>query len=229
MNWKRLALAGALAALAAGPVWAQTDETWVPEPTTEEEAVIIEEPTASAEDFRMSEERDEPMLHVMAGGGVEGYMGDFRGQVNPGPGWSVVASGNATRALGFEVGYSGAANNLDAQVAGEGGATNGADLLRNGGHAAVTLSAPTPGIQPYALAGIGIDRYTVRGDTDAFGYEDDTSGNVPLGVGIRTGVGNFTADLRFNYDVLFQDDFAPVDSNAGDGRYSGLLHLGGRF
>jgi hypothetical protein len=208
MKTKRWLTAAALALGTAAPAWAQGESITPP----------LTMPAWN-----------QPAVNLMIGGGVEGYLGGFSGELNPGPGWSVVTGGQATRLWGFELGYSGAVNDLSAEVAGEDGATGGADLVRHGGHAAISLNAPTVGLQPYALAGVGLDRYTFRAEQGAFGYRNDTSGAVPLGVGIRAGLGPLSADLRFNYDVLFGDRFSPVDSNIGDGRYSGLLHVGGRF
>jgi hypothetical protein len=233
MRAARYLAAAVFAVALAGPAVAQeAEDRWDSPVMTEQEERAIQEPVALADPDERPQrfsERQDSRLSVMAGAGVEGYLGQFRGEINPGPGWSVAVGGQATGVLGFEVGYSGAANDLDAALAGPGGETTGADIVRNGGHAALTLSAPTPAVQPYVMGGIGIDRYTFRGAEGAQGYSDDTSGAVPLGVGFRTGVGNFTADLRFNYDVLFNDEFSPLDTDGGDGRYSGLLHLGGRF
>jgi len=80
------------------------------------------------------------------------------------------------------------------------------------------------------LGGIGVSWYNVR-HGQASGFKDDTVGNVPVGVGLRTQLGAFTADLRGDYNFLFSENFAPatVDNNAGTGRYMGSLNLGGTF
>ncbi len=229
MKRKTFLAGAAAAALLASPAFAQSGTgSGMSQWDEDETAVIIEQEEQQTRTARAPS--DSRGLDIMLGGGVEGYLGGFRGEVDPGLGWSVVARGQPTRIVGFELGYSGAVNELDNSFAGsDQGATGGFDLVRNGGHAAVNVAAPTPVVQPYAMAGIGIDRYTFRGGEGQLGFQDDTSGSVPLGVGLKSNLGGLTADLRFNYDMLFDDEFSPVDSGAGDGRYSGLLHIGGRF
>ena len=234
MKKKTLFAATALAALLSAPAFAQggtQDQSDAPVQWDDEQTtVIIDEDDARSSATSSRSPSDNRGLDIMAGGGVEGYLGGFRGEVNPGLGWSVVARGQPTKIVGFELGYSGGMNEIDSDFSGsDQGATGGLDLVRNGGHAAVNVMAPTPGVQPYAMAGIGIDRYNFRGTEGDLGFQDDTSGSVPLGVGLRSEFAGLTADLRFNYDVMFDQEFSPVDSNAGDGRYSGLLHLGGSF
>jgi hypothetical protein len=55
-------------------------------------------------------------------------------------------------------------------------------------------------------------------------------GNVPVGAGLRTHVGDFTVDLRGNYNFLFDQEFSGVDTGLNEtGRYSGTLNVGGTF
>ncbi len=202
------------------------------EPMPAEQVAVV--PAADAPSSRQGK-ADMKGLTVLAGGGVEGYTGDLAPQINPGPTWGVTAAIKPLRALGIEVGYSGAVNEIDNGLEGE-GATNGADIVRNGGQAVATLGLPTA-IQPYVLAGVGIDRYSVRG-TENQGFIDDTVGSVPLGVGLRTHVDKFTVDLRGNYGVLFDNEFAAaatnpreiagIDSTSG-ARLQGTLQVGGTF
>ncbi|MBI3183914.1 MAG: outer membrane beta-barrel protein [Myxococcales bacterium] len=193
---------------------------------------------ALAQEAEERERADMRGLTVMVGGGVEGYTGDLSPQLNPGPAWSVTAAFKPTRMVGIELGYSGAVNEID-NGRGEGlgpGATSGADIMRNGGSAVATLGLSPTRVQPYLLAGVGIDRYNVRGGQDE-GFSSDTLAHVPLGAGLRTHVGNFTADARFGYSLMFDQDFASVvkdrdvlgvDSTSG-GRYLGTINLGATF
>ncbi len=221
----------------AAEAWEQpAAEDWRTRPA--EEATIPVEAQANAIDGPASRQGKADMkgLTVLAGGGVEGYSGDLAPQLNAGPVWSVTAALKPFRSLGFELGYSGAVNEIDNGRLGSEGATGGADIVRNGAQAVVTLGIPTA-IQPYVLAGVGVDRYSVRG-TESQGFVDDTTGNIPLGVGLRTHVDKFTVDLRGNYGVLFDNEFASaavnpreiagIDSTAG-GRYQGTLQVGGTF
>lgn len=243
MRW--LKVAGVITMVSAGSAWAQMEdqeEVDLFEPQEEpigqpEEPVI--DPFAPSEEMTIAEEEpvlmsqpqsDMKGLTVMGGGGVEGYTGDFASQIDPGVGWGVTANIKPWSALGLELGYSGAANEVDTGVAGtDQGLASGTDIVRNGGHAAVIVGTPTP-VQGYALGGVGVDRYTFRGDDGTLGFQDDTSASVPLGLGLRTHAGDFVADLRLGYDLLLNDEFSPVDdAQVTNGRYTGKLQVGGTF
>ncbi len=169
-------------------------------------------------------------LVVTLGGGVEGYTGDLRSRLDVGPAWGVTAAIKPTKVLGLELGYTGAANEIGNDELFEDSVENGsgADIVRNGGHALATVGLPTP-IQPYLLAGVGVSRYSVRADTAA-GFQDDWAGAVPVGAGVRTHLGNFTADLRGTYSMLFSQDLIPAaDDDLADGRWGGTLQIGTTF
>lgn len=197
-------------------------------------------------DFTPSAERADPIepleveekdkndtrgLTLLVGGGVEGYTGELAPQINPGATAGVRAALKPSKVLGLELGYSGALNNIDA--GGSDGAVDGPDLIRNGGSAVVTLGLFATDWHPYVLGGIGINDYNFRGG-ETLGYEDDTVGSVPAGLGFRGHVGDFTVDARANYNFLFDKEFAPgVDSGGGDfgegGSYQGTVSVGGTF
>ncbi len=177
-------------------------------------------------------------LTVLLGGGIEGYTQGLAPHINPGVAVGVTAAFKPSSVLGLELGYSGAINNLDDTGRAE-GAVSGPDIVRNGGHAVATLGLAASPVQPYILGGIGLSRYNVRGGFSE-GFQDDTVGNVPVGAGLRTHIGDFTADARVNYNFLFDQEFAtgvattgvgaPGDSNFSNaGRYSGTLNLGVTF
>jgi hypothetical protein len=186
-------------------------------------------PTIDDDDEIANRESNADMrgLTVMVGGGVEGYTGALAPEINPGAAFGVTASLKPSKVLGLELGYSGAVNELDAAV----GNADGPDLVRNGGQAALTLGLGAAPVQPYLLGGIGISDYNFRGaGATAAGFGDDTVGNVPVGAGLRTHIGNFTADLRANYNFLFDQDFAGVDDGFNEnGSYAGTLNIGGTF
>jgi hypothetical protein len=169
-------------------------------------------------------------LTLMVGGGVEGYTGALAPEINPGPAYGVTAAIKPSKVFGIELGYSGAVNNLDESVGNLTGA-NGPDLVRNGGQAALTFGLGAAPVQPYVLGGIGFSDYNFRGGgAAAAGFGDDMVGNVPVGAGLRTHIGSLTADLRANYNFLFDQDFVGVDDGLnGNGRYSGTLNIGGTF
>jgi hypothetical protein len=164
-------------------------------------------------------------LTLTVGAGVEGYTGGLAPEINPGAALGVTAAIRPSKVLGLELGYSGAVNNLDTDVGG-----NGPDIVRNGAQAAVTLGLTAAPVQPYVLGGIGMNWYNVR-NGEALGFRDDTNSRIPVGVGLRTHIGDFTADARVNYNFLIADDFAPgVDAgDATTGSYNGTINLGGTF
>lgn len=198
----------------------------------------IEEETTTQ--VTMREEREERPwergVTVLLGGGVEGYTGQLAPQINPGPQWGVGAAFKPTRIFGVELGYSGAVNNIDGSSGAllEGGDAN---VTRHGGHAVATLGLTATAVQPYILGGIGVDRYIVNEEARGE-FNNNTVGQVPVGVGLRTNIGNFTADLRGNYGILFEQEFAPgvggtdlgdIGDRTPTGRYGGSLRLGASF
>ncbi|QRK10147.1 hypothetical protein JQX13_08645 [Archangium violaceum] len=164
-------------------------------------------------------------LSVFIGGGVEGYTGGLAPEINPGATAGVTAALRPSKVFGLELGYSGAVNNLDADVGG-----TGPDIVRNGAVANLTLGLTAAPIQPYVLGGFGMNWYNIR-NGEALGFSDDTNSRVPVGVGLRTHIGDFTADARVNYNFLIADDFAAgVDQgDAITGSYNGTINLGGTF
>ena len=167
-------------------------------------------------------------LYVLLGGGTEGYTGDIAADVNAGFAYGATVGFKPTRGLGLELAYSGGLSDID--TFGPGGAADGADIIRNGGQAAVTVGITPTKLQPYILGGIGIQNHNVRGLGPVAGFQDDTSGYVPAGVGLRYNIGSLlTADARVSYNLPFAQDFAPVDNDLGNGRYQALLQFGGTY
>lgn len=209
------------------------EEIKVYEPPQEE----VQEPVEGAqeveeyqtEEVQVSEKKEgmNPGPYVLIGGGVDGFSGGLASDVNPGFAWGATAGVMAPR-LGLELGYSGSVNEVDRDIGfSDEGAGSGADIVRNGGQAAVTVNLLTSKLHPYLLGGIGLENYNVR-NGQAAGFEDDTSGYVPTGAGLRWNISRvLTADARFTYNFLFSDEFAP--ENVGGNRYQGLLTLGGTY
>jgi hypothetical protein len=164
-------------------------------------------------------------VSVLLGGGVEGYTGGLAPEINPGATAGVMAALRPSNVFGLELGYNGAVNNLDTDVAG-----SGPDLVRNSIQADVTLGLTATPIQPYVLGGYGLNWYNVR-NGEAIGFRDDTNSKIPVGLGLRTQLGDFTADARVNYNFLLSDDFAPAIDNgdAATGSYNGTINIGGTF
>ncbi len=204
------------------------DPQVTPEPVTPPSGAF----TPITDDVEVDEGGDANMrgLTLMVGGGVEGYTGALAPNINPGPAYGVTAAIKPSKVFGLELGYSGAVNNLDSPLAADLGG-NGPDLVRNGGQAAVTFGLGAAPVQPYVLGGIGFSDYNFRNaGAAAAGFGDDMVGNVPVGAGLRTHIGDFTADLRANYNFLFDQEFAGIDTGLNEnGRYSGTLNIGGTF
>ncbi|HET9451412.1 MAG TPA: outer membrane beta-barrel protein, partial [Aggregicoccus sp.] len=183
--------------------------------------------------YEPKKEADMRGLTVTLGGGVEGYTQALAPAVSPGPSVAVNATLRPSKVLGLELGYSGAVNEIKQEDN-----VSGADIVRNGGQAAVTLGLNAASVQPYVLGGIGISSYNVRDESSAR-FQDDTVGSVPVGAGLRTHVGNFTADARVGYNFLFDQEFArntPTSDVGGDdvefsksGRYNATLNFGTTF
>lgn len=166
--------------------------------------------------------------YFLLGLGAEGYTGKLAPNLNPGLSYEAIIGYRATEFLGVEVGYSGGVNDLDP---GSGAGVGGPDIIRNGAQAAINVGLlPNTRLQPYALAGIGAERYSVRSGVSVR-YFDDTGGYVPVGLGLRYKLNqSLSAEARATYSALFSQDFAPVtDEDVLDGRYQGLLQLGGSF
>ncbi|QRK11710.1 outer membrane beta-barrel protein [Archangium violaceum] len=186
--------------------------------------------SAMAQD-RQEANADMRGLSVLIGGGVEGYTYALGQDINPGLAYGATLVLKPTKVVGLELGYSGAANNFDTQLPLTG---NGPDVLRNGAQAVATVGLTAAPLQPYVLAGLGVSNYNVR--NAAPGFQDDNVGLVPVGAGLRLYIGDFTADARVNYNLLFDQEFAAVppadvdlpgdETFSAGGSYTGTLNLG---
>ncbi|GMU03965.1 porin family protein [Corallococcus caeni] len=165
--------------------------------------------------------------YFLLGLGVEGYTGKLAPNLEPGPSYGVVLGYRPNDYLGVEAGYSGGTSNLS--ITGDSSFGN-PDIVRNGGQAALTLGFTPTRIQPYVLGGIGFEQYSVRSGM-FYEFIDDTGGYAPVGAGVRFKINpHLTAEVRGSYSFLFGQDFSPVpDKGAGEGRYTGLLMIGGSY
>lgn len=172
---------------------------------------------------------------VQLQGGVEGYSGHLSPRIDPGVTYGLSVAVEPLRFLGFELGYSGAENELRPAPAGvEDANPGGPDLLRNGGYLIVTpgYSFKLPAtaasyFKPYALGGIGLDRYQTQGSTGKLGYSNATVANVPFGAGLKARMGHFSADARVNYAWEFNRAFSIFDEHPL--RLQGQVLLGAAF
>lgn len=222
--------------LSSAPIAPSNDLSWSDEQYKEKDDDDDKKATGGS-GLEEKNKNDMKGLTVMLGGGVEGYTNALAPQLNPGPAASVTAAIKPTSVLGIELGYTGAALNIDNGLSG--GARGGPDIIRQGGQAVATFGLMASSVQPYVLGGIGVSRYNVRAGFSE-GFDDDTVGQVPVGAGLRTHIGDFTADARLNYNFLFDQEFAsgvpassvgaPGDSAFSEGgSYIGTVNIGLTF
>jgi hypothetical protein len=200
-----------------------------PESMREESTTVVMLPPAEKEKKGASKGP-----YVLLGGGADFYTGDYAPTLDPGGSYGAILGWKPLRSVGVEVAYNGAVNDVDHDFAGStDGAVNGPDFVRNAGQAQAIIGLAPTRLHPFLLGGIGIENYQVRGagdvGTNPLGFSDDTHAYVPAGVGVRADIGAFTADLRGAYNFLLDQDFAPIDDDAGDGRITGLLNIGANF
>lgn len=175
--------------------------------------------------------KDKDLFSIRVGGGIEGLALTLDDRLTTGPLWTAAVGVRPLRWMGLEAGYSGSTHEVDSDFlpVGDTGAVSGADFVRNGGSLVTTIIAPTPVVQPYGLVGVGFDSYNWRGDSN-IAFKDDTSGRVPVGAGLRAGGGAFDADLRFNYNLLFSQQFARLgEADDIGGTWDLGLQVGGKF
>jgi hypothetical protein len=102
--------------------------------------------------------------------------------------------------------------------------------------ALATLGLAETPVQPYVMGGFGVSHYSVRNGLQAVGFQSDTSERLPLGGGLRSHLGQFTADARFGYNLLINENFAThvsenslVKNSVSGGSYQGTLAFGATF
>jgi hypothetical protein len=204
--------------LGASSAWARPRPVSIVSAPEEEDSLTFEHP-----------------LTVQLQGGVEGYTGPLAPRIDVGVTYGLSIAYEPTRFLGFELGYSGAVNELrpgPTQL--DDPNPRGPDLIRNGGYLIVTPgysfqlpSAKTSFFKPYALGGIGLDRYDFRGRTAQLGYTDQTVPSVPFGAGLKARMGQFSADARVDYAWQFDRRFTLFDDHPM--RFQGQVLVGATF
>jgi hypothetical protein len=143
------------------------------------------------------------------GGGAEGYVGPLSNKIHVGPSWGANVVFKPTTVLGIELGYSGSVDRFDASTLVGSSHTTGASVMRNGGQALLSVGLSATRVQPYLMAGVGINHYTILGGATDSGYRSASDLTLPVGIGLRTVfVGKFTLDVRVNYTLSFGADFA---------------------
>jgi hypothetical protein len=174
-------------------------------------------------------------VSVLFGGGVEGYTGSLSSRLAIGPAWTFILGIHPSSVFGIELAYQGGLQSLKN---GDGSGNSGrADIIRHAGQANVTFAFGSWQVQPFVLAGVGIDHYSVSDQAKAVGFSEGTGGYVPVGGGIRFRVGGATMDLRGSWQLPFSDPLAPggtgqntLGLDTGNyRRWNASLNIGGTF
>ena len=145
---------------------------------------------------------------ILVGGGVEGYTGSLAPRVNVGPSWNVIFGLHPSSVFGIEFTYSGAINSIKYQNFGL-PSGNGVDIFRNGGQANVTFGLGPWALQPFVLAGVGANYYSVSDAARSAGFSSGWAGYIPVGGGIRGQIRGVTVDIRGSWDLPFSDHLYP--------------------
>jgi len=181
-------------------------------------------------------ERELRGVSVVVGAGVEGYTGSLAPRVAVGPAWDLLIDFHPSSVLAFELAYVGAVNSVKFDNFGL-ITPRGADIIRNGGHAAVTFAFGPWLVQPFVLAGVGVTHYSVNQNAQNVGFSSTTAGYIPFGGGIRGQVDRVVIDLRGTWSLPFSDHLFPggtgqstLGLNTGNyGRWTATLNVGGAF
>ena len=169
-------------------------------------------------------------ISLQGGAGVEGYTSTFAPRLAVGPTWQALVGFRFTRAFGLELGYNGATTHVKT------GGVAGPNLTRNGVHAVATFGLSETLVQPYVLAGVGIDWYSAAQGADVYGFFSDRTYNIPVGAGLRLHIPDspLFVDLRGTYSFLFNERFAgrygqvnaTNSDNFNGGRWAATANIG---
>ena len=120
---------------------------------------------------------------VLVGAGVEGYTGSLASRVGPGPAWNLIFGIQPSSVFGLEFAYQGALNSVKFSNFGL-STKGGADIVRTAGQANVTFAFGPWKVQPFVLAGLGINHDSVSDNARSVGFSNDTNGYIPVGGGL---------------------------------------------
>ncbi len=126
-------------------------------------------------------ERWERRYRVEALGGGMAYSGRAATVTQPGAAYGVALSGDIVPWVAGEIGYVGATYRTEGLIS----QTARADIVENGGQAAVKVAPPVDWtVRPFALGGVSVQRLSVSREQNAAGFvADGTEVRLPVGVG----------------------------------------------
>lgn len=156
---------------------------------------------------------DESMLTAIVGGGVTNFTGTLVSQaVQTGGVWEALFVFASHRHLGFEAGYTGSLNRIQAV-----GLTGTAYLVGTTAQTSLRLNATTHSVlQPFATVGVAWTHYALAGEaTNVSGIRnDDNVIGFPLGAGVAIHAGQFSIDVRGVYRYAVSSDMFDTIADA---------------
>lgn len=147
---------------------------------------------------------------VTAGGGIFGYTDeDTRDATSEiGGNYTARLAIGTRRPVGFEIGYVGSAQNVEAL-----GLDEDAVLLSNGVEGVVRLNMGSAGVQPYLIGGAAWRRYDITNadfNTSSIRDSDDVI-EFPVGGGLAFRWQGLVLDARAAYRIATDDDLLRTD------------------
>ena len=139
-----------------------------------------------------------------------------------------------TPIIGFEIGYLGSQNNVNATLNSNG--TN-QRLITNGAYGDLRANLLAGPVTPYIFGGFGVTNFKISNEVidNNAGLHGRTVATVPFGAGLEANIGNFKVGGRFQYNYLLTDQLFRTNNNGNVGTgnntdfYGVELDLGASF
>jgi hypothetical protein len=167
---------------------------------------------------------------LSVGGGVTGFADDaMRDFANVGGAWDARLVFGTRAPVGIEAAYIGGATPVDAL-----GLDDNAALVSGGVEVLGRVNLMETDWQPYAVAGIGWQHYSVVNsdrNTSSVANDDDI-GEVPMGAGVAYRYRGLVVDARGLYRLAFNDDLiqeSPGEEKANLHSWQAQLTAGWEF
>lgn len=146
-------------------------------------------------------------VSVALGGGVEGFTNDtLRASTDPGALLNLRVAVGTRSPFAIEGAYIGSVQTIDVL-----GIDSNALLVGNGLEGKLRLNFLDESVQPFAFAGVGWRRYSLRNtdtNTSAVASDDDVL-EVPFGAGIAYKIAGLQMDTRGEFRYATQEDLMP--------------------
>jgi hypothetical protein len=166
-------------------------------------------------------------MSFVVGGGVMNFTdSDTNSATDMGGMWEARLTYGTRSAIGVEAAYVGSAQDIDAL-----GLDTSAVLLGSSAEAALRVGIPyIPYVQPYAIAGVGVTRFSLVNENFNTSSVDDseTAVDFPLGLGVGFASNGFLFDVRGVYRPMTQDDLINIPKKTDDNENGSLASIRGR-